>query len=197
MGRVRRSAWPLLGLALILSTACSRQPEILPPTGNGQAQSLPFASPPQSTGTSPTQAFASTSIPAGTAIVVRLRSPLSSAESHAGDQFQAILEEPIVVQGQTLAAKGTAITGTVLAVKVSLSRAPGYLRLALSSVVLNGKTVDIHTSSVFSKGGPREYSRTASHTELPPDPEGSGHDVQFSTARRLTFRLIEPLTLRG
>jgi hypothetical protein len=196
MKRVGRTRWLVLGLALLLLAACSRQPELPSPQEN--AQSLPFNSASHSDGISPTQAFAATSIPAGTAIVIRLQSPLSSAGSHAGDQFVARLEEPIVVQGQILAPSGIAITGRVLEARVSAPGAPGYLRLALTSVVLNGKAVDIHTSSIFSKGGSRRLSTSAGNPPPRASVGSSGrNDVQFSTGRRMTFRLIQPLPLQA
>jgi hypothetical protein len=185
MQRVGRPTWILLGPALLLLSACSGRPGSLPPQGN--AQNPPFNNSSHSDGVSPTQAFASSSIPAGTAIVVRLQSPLSSAKARLGDQFQAVLDEPIIIQGQTLAPSGTEIMGRVLAAKFSGPHEPGYLRLTVSSMVLNGKAVEVHTSSVFAKGGSRE-------------PAGSGstvNDVQFSTGRRLTFHLIQPLPVQG
>lgn len=188
MKQAGRWPWPILGLALILVPACSRQPGLLLPADNPPTKPLPFDSSSHSDGISPTQAFASTSIPAGTTIVIRLQSPLSSVKAQLGDQFQAVLEEPIVVQGQTLAPSGTGITGRVLAAKVSEPRAPGYLRLTLSSIVVNGKPVEVHTSSVFSKGGPREHLRSG---------PAAANDIQFSTGRRLTFRLLQPLPLQG
>ena len=199
MKHAGRLTWLFLGPALLLVPACSPQPGLLLPADNPQTKPLPFDSSSRADGISPTQAFASISIPAGAVIAIRLQSSLSSAESHAGDPFQAVLEEPIVVQGQTLAPSGTVITGKVLVAKASERREPGYLRLTLSSAVLNGKAVDLHTSSVFSKGGTREYSRRASGTVLQHDsgvPVGS-NDVQFSTGRRLTFHLIQPLPLQG
>jgi hypothetical protein len=187
MKQAGRSAWLFLGLVLTLVPACSRQPGLLAPTEKAQSP-LPFDSSSHNDGISPTQAFASNSIPAGTAIVIRMQSPLSSAKAHLGDQFRAVLEEPIIVQGQTLASSGTEITGRVVAAKVSEPREPGYLRLTLSSLVLNGKAVAVHTSSVFSKGGPREHPRLGSTVT---------NDIRFSTGRRLTFHLIQPLPLQG
>ncbi len=186
MKRVGRSIWVLVGLAWLLFPACSRQPISVPPKEN--TQSVPFGNSSQSDGISPTQAFASAPTPAGTAIVIQLQASLSSAESHSGDQFQAILEEPIVVQGQTLAPRGTAITGKVLAAKASEKHSPGFLRLTLSSMLLNGKSLDVHTSSLFYKGGLRENSKSGSRPV---------NDVQFSTGRRLSFRLIQALSLQG
>lgn len=193
-----RWAGLFLGVALILFPSCSRQPGLLSPSAGAQSNALPFDNASHSEGISPTQAFASTSIPAGTAIVVRLQSALSSADAHTGEQFQTVLEEPILVQGQTLAPSGVAITGRVLATKSSEPREPGYLRLTLSSIVLNDKAVDVHTSSIFAKGGPWVHARARAKADLSSEPSHSAgiNDVQFSTGRRLTFRLIDPLPLQ-
>lgn len=182
--------WPglFLGPTLMLALACSRQPGLLLPSDNPPTKPLPFDSSSHGDGISPTQAFVSTAIPAGTTIVIKLQSPLSSVTAHLGDQFRAVLEQPIIVQGQTLAPSGIEIMGKVLAVKVSQPREPGYLRLTLSSIVLNGKPADVHTSSLFSKGGSRERQRSDSP---------AANDIQFSTGRRLTFRLLQPLPLQG
>jgi hypothetical protein len=185
MKRAGPFVWLSLGLGLLLS-ACSGLPGLLSPKEN--AKSLPFNDSSHSEGISPTQAFASSSIPAGTVVVIRLQSDLSSAGLDSGDLFQAVLDGPLVVQGQTLAPSGTTITGRVLAARASEPHAPGYLRLTLSTVVLNGKAVDVHTSSVFCKGGLRGHLNSGS---------SSASDVHFSTGRRLTFRLIQPLPLQG
>ena len=198
MKRTGRSVWLFLWLALMLAPACSRQPGLPSPTENAASKPLPFDSPSHGGGASPTQAFASSAIPSGTPIVIRLQSPLSSAQSRLGDQFQAVIEEPIVIQGQTLAPSGTAITGRVVAAKPSEPQKPGYLRLTLSSIMLNGKAVDVHASSIFSKGGSWKYPMSISNAG-PRDPAGSAgtNEIRFSTGRRLTFHLIQPLPLQG
>jgi hypothetical protein len=181
-----RFACLFVGSALLPLPSCSRQPVLLSPKES--AGSLPFNNASHAEGISPTQAFTSSSIPPGTAIAIRLQSSLSSTVSHAGDQFQAVLDGPILVQGQTLAPSGTTITGVVVAARASQPQEPGYLRLALSSVLLNGKAVDVHSFSVFFKGDPRKNPKPGS---------GSANDVQFSTGRRLTFHLIQPLPPQG
>jgi hypothetical protein len=195
MKRAGRFMWSAVGLGLMLFPSCSRQPVLLSQKAN--TQSLPFNDSSHGDGLSPTEPFAAASIPAGTAIVIRLQSSLSSAVSHAGDQFEAVLDEPIVVQGQTLAPSGTAVTGRVLEARASNRRAPGYLRLTLSSLVLNGKAANVHTSSVFVKGDLRTDAGMSSSSELPREPTARGKDVEFSTGRRLTFRPIQPLPIQG
>ena len=93
-------------------------------------------------------------IPSGTAITVRLQSSVSSATSHSGDEFDATLDQPLVVDGKTVAAEGTQVTGRVLAARHSgRLRHPGYLRIALSSLTLNGKAVPVRSSTVTIAGG--------------------------------------------
>ncbi len=94
-------------------------------------------------------------VPANTAIYVRLQQSISSATAQSGQNFSAELDEPLVVEGQTLAPKGAAVTGKVVAARESghLHNAAGYLRITLSSITLNGKTIPLQTNSVFVSGG--------------------------------------------
>jgi hypothetical protein len=93
-------------------------------------------------------------VPAGTEIYVRLQQPLSSATAQAGQSFSAVLDQPVMVDNQTVAAFGASVTGKVLAVRDSghLHNA-GYLRLSLVSITLRGKEVPLATNSVFVGGG--------------------------------------------
>ena len=93
-------------------------------------------------------------VPANTAIYVRLQQSISSTTAQSGQNFSAELDEPLVVEGQTLAPKGAPVTGKVVAARDSghLHNA-GYLRITLSSIMLNGKTVPLQTNSVFVSGG--------------------------------------------
>jgi len=93
-------------------------------------------------------------VPANTAIYVRLQESLSSSTAQSGQNFSAVLDEPLVVDGQTLAPQGAAVTGKVVAVRESghLNNA-GYLRITLSALSLNGKTIPLQTNSVFVSGG--------------------------------------------
>ncbi len=191
-------------LALGLLCACGR-----PPADNasnsGDSQKLPFDRQPQSTGISPSQSLipSATKLPEGTPIPVRLQSALSSATSHAGDSFSAAINEPVVVDGQTLVARSTSATGRVLEAKPSAgsrgsspgsSPEPGYLRIVLVSLEVGGRTVMIETSSIFAKGGPREERSPAVGTSS----GGSQKDrnVVFGVDRRLNFRLAQTVDLQ-
>src|SRR6202521_2428510 len=130
-------------LALSLICACGRPPS--ESSSNSDSQKLPFDRQPRSTGISPSQSLipSATKLPEGTPIPIRLQTALSSASSHAGDTFNAIVDEPVLIDGQTLIDRGTPATGRVLEAKPatnsrgrSLERsvAPGYLRIVLVSL---------------------------------------------------------------
>jgi len=117
-------------------------------------QHLPFDGTSDRGGIFPTGSLTPTAIPAGTPLAVRLRLPLSSATSRAGDSFEAVLDEPIVVRGKTVAPRGAIVTGKVLDAKPAGElQEPGYMRLALTAVSLNGRSFPIQTSSIFVKRG--------------------------------------------
>jgi hypothetical protein len=140
---------------------------------------------------------------------------LSSKDSRPGDLFQAVLDEPLLVAGRTVAPQGTPVTGSVVAARASASlNDPGYLRLTLAFLVVNGKSVPLQTSSIFARGGSYEKRRAPTINRSVVDDKSSAAevdldsadrtsirpaqgDVRFSTGRRLTFRLAEPVHLLG
>jgi hypothetical protein len=164
-------------------------------------------------------------IPSGTAITVRLQNAVSSATSTPGDQFDAVLDQPIVVDGETLAATGAHVTGRVVAARRSgrLTH-PGYLRIALASVTVNGKSIPVQSSSVMVAGASHKKRNLAwigggagggaligaiasgGTGALIGSAIGAAggttaayttgkKDVGFGPERRLTFRLTRPVTI--
>jgi hypothetical protein len=134
----------LLALAGI-AVGCNvdaKSPAPVPAADNSSSQQLPF------TENKPL------AVPANTAIYIRLQQGISSATAQPGQNFSAVLDEPLTVNGQTLAPSGTAVTGKVVAARESGHlHNTGYLRITLSSMTLNGKTVPLQTNSVFVSGG--------------------------------------------
>lgn len=164
-------------------------------------------------------------IPSGTAITVRLQNAVSSATSAPGDQFAAVLDQPIVIDGETVAPTGAQVTGRVVAARRSgrLTH-PGYLRIALASVTVNGKEIPIQSSSVMVAGASHKKRNLAwigggagggaligaiasgGTGALIGSAIGAAggtttayatgkKDVGFGTERRLTFRLTRPVTI--
>jgi hypothetical protein len=164
-------------------------------------------------------------IPSGTAITVRLQNGVSSATSNPGDQFEAVLDQAIVADGRTIAPEGTKLNGRVINVRRSgrLSHS-GYLRIALSSMTLNGKAVPVESSSIMAAGGSHKRRNLgwigggAGGGALIGAIASGGtgaligtaiggaagtttafatgkKDVGFGPERRLTFRLTHPVTI--
>jgi hypothetical protein len=217
-----------IGLALIAAFAvgCANQSGIAtldqaPLTQSSHdEQTLPFDQTSTTTGSSLVPA--SEELLAGTPLTIRLRTVLSSESSRPGDSFDALVDEPVVVEGRTLLPRGTIVSGTVLSSKASSElHGSGYLRLTLSSMVVNGVSIPLSTNSIFAKASSHQSGPTArsalAATNLD-NPAGNGHevllgagtpgrpitdyrhgtnDVHFTMERRLTFRLKHTLSLKG
>ena len=200
----KRHGMSALVLILALAvTGCSKQRNVLasnqPATSSSQ---LPFDLTTENKGRSPT-AKLEEELPAGTAIVIRLRASLSSAGAQSGDMFEAQLDQPLAVDGRILAPRGSAVMGRVVSAKAAGGvNEPGYLRLTLSSISVAGKSLSLETSSIFAKGG-RNHSRYRTVTDLPASKTGENrsseiptkNELAFSTGRALTFRLAKSLLL--
>ena len=88
-------------------------------------------------------------VPAGTRITVRLGEALSSKSSTAGQTFAATVAQPVVVEGNTVIARGAAARGTVVDAK-ALGRFKGgaLLEVRLDSVTIEGRERTVETSMV-------------------------------------------------
>ena len=198
-----RLAIVLLMLSLIC--ACGRPTSDSGGSASNSAdsQKLPFDRQPRSTGISPSQSLipSATKLPEGTPIPIRLRNVLSSALAHAGDSFTATVDEPVVIDGQTLIDRGTPATGRVLEAKPSANSlgrvlVPGYLRIVLVSLNVGGRPVMIETSSIFAKGGSREERDAATGAASGASRKDRDRDIVFGIDRRLTFRLAQTVDLQ-
>lgn len=194
----------LVWLTLAWEVGCSRPLAVPRSGGTAGSDPLPFDRASDNRGISPSAEFTSVSIPEGTEITVRLRSALSSADSRVGDSSEAVLDEAVVVAGKTAAPRSAAVVGRVVATKASTApHDPGYLRLTLASIALNGEIIPLQTSSIFAKGG--SYEKRESSAAGAVADSGSGSEtsrdpnrgnVRFSTGHRFTFRLAQPLHLQ-
>lgn len=92
-------------------------------------------------------------VPAGTPLNVRIIENLSSDKSKVGDAFHGTLAEPLVVNGRTVLAKGTDVSGTVTQAHPSgrLSD-PGLLQLTLNSVQTGTGSYPISAPPLLLKG---------------------------------------------
>jgi hypothetical protein len=166
-------------------------------------------------------------VPAGTVVAIRLQNSVSSATASSGESFDAVLDEPLVVKGETVAPRGAAVTGRVVEAKPSgRLHNSGYLRLTLASITINGKAVPVQTSTLFAKGANHNKRNAAligggagagaligglaggGKGALIGGLVGAGagtggayatgkKDVAFGAERRLSFRLTQPFTAKN
>jgi hypothetical protein len=186
-------------LAILAMAACSRQPAIksLDESGSDHQQ-LPFERAPNRRGIPPAAMVAIPEIPARTPLIIRLQSPLSSAFSRAGESFVAVLDEGVVIEGKTVFPSGTMMAGRVVDAGPADGLHPGYLRLTLFAIALDGKAQAIQTSSMFVKGGSPQSDGQAAGSGARsrasgPKPGGEAGNIEFSTGSRLTFHLQKTL----
>ena len=93
-------------------------------------------------------------VPAGTAIHVRLNHSLATNQTEPGETFAATLAAPVIVADKTVIPAGAEVKGTVVESQASgRLRGRGYMSLALNTVQVNGTTYDLHTSTVSRVSG--------------------------------------------
>jgi len=119
-------------------------------------------------------------LPAGTLISVRLKTPISVEDPNASDAFDAVVVEPVVIEGDTLIPPGILVSGRVESARTSqVKRNRGYVRLKLASVHMGSLDVPVQTASLFARQSPLS--------------DGSSRAIRVEQGRRLTFALAEPV----
>jgi len=110
------------------------------------------------------QTPANVMIPAGTRISVRTIDNIDSTKHQVGDTFQASLEEPLIVDGNVVVAKGADVFGRLAESKESGTfTGRSQLRLELTGIVVNGQTMPLVTGEYELSGKSRGAS-TAKRT---------------------------------
>lgn len=121
-------------------------------------------------------------LPAGTLLTVRIKDPITSESPGPNGTFEAIVDQPIIIEGNKLIPLGATVYGLVESARASnLERSRGFVRLTLESIQLAGSTVPVQTSSLFVRGHAR------------PMREPQSAIVRLEKGRRLIFRLTEPV----
>ena len=200
MRRIRRSAsvsGPIL-LALLSSISCSRRIS-LPAEAASSDDRVPFrgsrnpdavaATPAAANGAGPATQDrglpfknAQQEIPAGTLLSVKLQSAITVGVPVANDAFEGVVEQPIVIDGNTLIPRGATAGGRVESVFISeIEPTRGYIRLVLESVRLGANDLPLQTTSLFARRSPSDDQPSSR--------------IRLEKGRRLTFRITEPVSL--
>ena len=185
----------VLAMALVAS-GCSRP--IAVPGDGVAAQPDPHQAPFQADGTKLVNAGKDTAVldgkaidnqlpfhdhqnlPAGTLISVRLKTPIFAEDPEASDAFDAVVVEPVVIEGDTLIPTGILVSGRIESALTSkVKRDRGYVRLKLASAHIGGQDVPLQTASLFARQAPLS--------------DGASPIVRVEKGRRLTFALAEPV----
>ena len=131
-------------------------PAPYPPTNSGSSGGWSTRPSTSASAPYPTSTSTGVTIPSGTTITVRMIDPVDSSVNQTGETFRASLDEPIVVNGQTIAARGANVTTKLVDVQEA-GRVSGRseLALVLYDVTINGRKYEVTTEEVSQQGSSR------------------------------------------
>jgi len=109
----------------------------------------------------PAVGAATVTFPEGTALTIRTTAPIDTDRNKVGDEFDAVLDEPLMSGNQVIVPKGTEVKGTIAYARES-GKLTGQseLILELTSLKVNGKSYVIRTSD-YSEVGANRSTQTA------------------------------------
>jgi hypothetical protein len=115
-----------------------------------------FSEPPRSTNRPLSD---NVTVPVGTRLVVRMIDAIDSDKNHVGDRFQATLEEALFVDNSMVVPRGADVYGRLEQVSEGGQLAgKSQLKLALTGIVLHGRTVPLVTGDYEVSGKSRGAS---------------------------------------
>ena len=119
-------------------------PEVAVPACPASTEQAPKPAP----APAPAEQLAASSgeIPAGTSLLVRMIEEVDSSRQAAGQAYRALLDEPVVVQGRTMLAKGTEVLAQLTLSSPGGPGGPSVYGLELVSITIDGQRVGIKTS---------------------------------------------------
>jgi len=125
------------------------------PPGGAAAAPAPVAAPAATAAAPPVQAVAeSMVVPAGTQVMVRLASDLSSASTSVGAPFQGFLDRDLMVDGRLVAPRGGTVYGAVIGVERGTSGRPPSLTATLLEMRVGSRVLPIKTQPITGTASP-------------------------------------------
>ena len=114
-----------------------------PPNSPAARQEQQPSGPPATGPVPPPAAPVSLTVPAGAAVTVRLNGGLAASRNEVGDHFTGVLEHPLMSHGQIVFARGTPVSGEVVASKgKGRFKGAGDLGIELTAI----ERAPVHTS---------------------------------------------------
>lgn len=111
---------------------------------------------PATTTSTPTPANMGVTVPAGTSLVVRMIDTVDSSVHQTGELFRASLDEPLVVNGRTIAPRGADVTTKLVSVEeAGKISGRSQLALVLYDITIDGRKREITTGEVYEAGASR------------------------------------------
>lgn len=180
----RKLSLAAAALGCLAVAACSNQPGAVGGRGSaGGAASRAATISPTGGSADATQRHLIT-LPKGTEITATVDQTLASDKNHWGDPFVASIARSVKVDGKTVLARGTEVTGRILEVKNN------ELKVVLASVVVDGIYCDLKTNA-----------RRPSDKDKPKNSKKNNRQKQkkdnsvLSAKTRLTFKLSKAATI--
>jgi len=137
-------------------------------------------------------------VPAGTRLTVRLGESLGSTISQVGQSFSAKLDQDVVVDGQTVVAAGTPVSGKIVSARpAGQLEGEADLQLKLTSLKVNGTNLALATS-VRSFGSPiKGKNKVGKFVKgLAKRAEGEEREVVLTEQSAYSFTLRQPLQIQ-
>ena len=125
-------------------------------------------------------------VPKGTAISATVGQTLATDKNKVGDTFAASLNTPIEVEGKTVIPKGAHVTGRIVTVKKH------ELKVALSSVVIHGKSYPLDTNSI---AGPKSEAKKDAKATDKAKAKADKNVTLLTAKSKLTFKLAKPVII--
>jgi hypothetical protein len=134
------------------STGAVGQPKTVPPVRDMAAAPSPRVS----------SAVAPITLPSGTPITIRTTTVIDTDRNRVGDPFDATIEDPVIVDNQTIFPRGTLVKGRIAYSKES-GRISGQsqLVLELTEIDANGKRYTLNTTDYTEVGSSRGQKTAA------------------------------------